>query len=209
MQELMSRHKTTSFSPRDCLKTILHQRWSKTCSGKNRISSCWKKNRKKNEIFRKENKKEFRYFWISFRISYESFVSNNIAMSNSSCLRYSANLIDKLNTLCTSFSSFWLNFVRNELLNWSLRFSKDTRPPAKPRRKRKSTTATTPTNANANNLSTGKDPNFNNCSIPTPTKKRSPANTVYSQSSSGSMTPNMTNLPGVGRIELFRYEFFY
>jgi hypothetical protein len=33
MQELMSRHKTTSFSPRDCLKTILHQRWSKTCSG--------------------------------------------------------------------------------------------------------------------------------------------------------------------------------
>ena len=34
MQELMSRHKTTSFSPRDCLKTILHQRWSKTCSGK-------------------------------------------------------------------------------------------------------------------------------------------------------------------------------
>jgi hypothetical protein len=34
MQELMSRHKTTTFSPRDCLKTILHQRWSKTCSGK-------------------------------------------------------------------------------------------------------------------------------------------------------------------------------
>jgi hypothetical protein len=33
MQELMSRHKTTTFSPRDCLKTILHQRWSKTCSG--------------------------------------------------------------------------------------------------------------------------------------------------------------------------------
>jgi hypothetical protein len=32
MQELMSRHKTTTFSPRDCLKTILHQRWSKTCS---------------------------------------------------------------------------------------------------------------------------------------------------------------------------------
>ncbi|CAF1402316.1 unnamed protein product [Adineta steineri] len=32
MQEIMSRHKTTSFSPRDCLKTILHQRWSKTCS---------------------------------------------------------------------------------------------------------------------------------------------------------------------------------
>ncbi|UJR23864.1 hypothetical protein I4U23_026836 [Adineta vaga] len=32
MQELMSRHKTTAFSPRDCLKTILHQRWSKTCS---------------------------------------------------------------------------------------------------------------------------------------------------------------------------------
>lgn len=34
MQELMLRHKTTTFSPRDCLKTILHQRWSKTCSGK-------------------------------------------------------------------------------------------------------------------------------------------------------------------------------
>jgi len=34
MQELMSRHKTTTFSPRDCLKTILHQRWSQTCSGK-------------------------------------------------------------------------------------------------------------------------------------------------------------------------------
>jgi hypothetical protein len=34
MQELMSRHKATTFSPRDCLKTILHQRWSKTCSGK-------------------------------------------------------------------------------------------------------------------------------------------------------------------------------
>ncbi|CAF1272309.1 unnamed protein product [Rotaria sordida] len=32
MQELMSRHKATTFSPRDCLKTILHQRWSKTCS---------------------------------------------------------------------------------------------------------------------------------------------------------------------------------
>ena len=32
MQELMLRHKTTTFSPRDCLKTILHQRWSKTCS---------------------------------------------------------------------------------------------------------------------------------------------------------------------------------
>ncbi|CAF0809002.1 unnamed protein product [Rotaria sordida] len=32
MQELMSRHKTTTFSPRDCLKTLLHQRWSKTCS---------------------------------------------------------------------------------------------------------------------------------------------------------------------------------
>ncbi|CAF1505996.1 unnamed protein product [Adineta ricciae] len=32
MQEIMSRHKTTAFSPRDCLKTILHQRWSKTCS---------------------------------------------------------------------------------------------------------------------------------------------------------------------------------
>jgi hypothetical protein len=32
MQELMFRHKTTTFSPRDCLKTILHQRWSKTCS---------------------------------------------------------------------------------------------------------------------------------------------------------------------------------
>ena len=38
MQELMSRHKTTSFSPRDCLKTILHQRWSKTCSG-NKMSN--------------------------------------------------------------------------------------------------------------------------------------------------------------------------
>lgn len=34
MQEIMSRHKTTSFSPRDCLKTVLHQRWSKTCSGR-------------------------------------------------------------------------------------------------------------------------------------------------------------------------------
>ena len=32
MQDLMSRHKTTTFSPRDCLKTVLHQRWSKTCS---------------------------------------------------------------------------------------------------------------------------------------------------------------------------------
>jgi hypothetical protein len=37
MQELMSRHKTTTFSPRDCLKTILHQRWSKTCSGKKNL----------------------------------------------------------------------------------------------------------------------------------------------------------------------------
>jgi len=36
MQELMSRHKTTSFSPRDCLKTTLHQRWSKNFSIENR-----------------------------------------------------------------------------------------------------------------------------------------------------------------------------
>jgi hypothetical protein len=52
MQELMSRHKTTTFSPRDCLKTILHQRWSKTCSGKRKSFSSID-NQRKN----KENKK--------------------------------------------------------------------------------------------------------------------------------------------------------
>ncbi|UJR24952.1 hypothetical protein I4U23_006316 [Adineta vaga] len=104
MQELMSRHKATSFSPRDCLKTILHQRWSKTCS--------------------------------------------------------------------------------------------DTRPPAKPRRKRKSTATnnpTTPGNNNSTNISTSKDGNISHSPIPTPTKKRSPANTVYSQ---GATTPTMNSMPG-------------
>ncbi|CAF2508319.1 unnamed protein product [Rotaria sp. Silwood2] len=110
MQELMSRHKATTFSPRDCLKTILHQRWSKTCS--------------------------------------------------------------------------------------------DSRPPAKPRRKRKSTAANnanTPGNNNTtpNPMPTTKDTNINHCTISTPTKKRSPANTTYSQSAAqGAMTPNINSMPG-------------
>jgi hypothetical protein len=102
MQELMSRHKTTTFSPRDCLKTILHQRWSKTCS--------------------------------------------------------------------------------------------DTRPPAKPRRKRKSTTTNTP--GNNTNIPPNKDANINHCNLPTPTKKRSPANTVYSQPAQTAIIPNMNSMPG-------------
>ena len=34
MQELMSRHKGTGSSPRDCLKRALQQRWTKPCPGK-------------------------------------------------------------------------------------------------------------------------------------------------------------------------------
>lgn len=42
-----------------------------------------------------------------------------------------------------------------------------------------------------------KDANISNCTMTTPTKKRSPANTAYSQTPQGSMTPNMNNMPGV------------
>jgi hypothetical protein len=75
----------------------------------------------------------------------------------------------------------------------------DTRPPAKPRRKRKSTTTNTPGNNNNNNLPPNKDTNINHCNIPTPTKKRSPANTVFSQPTQGAITPNMNSMPGVRR----------
>lgn len=56
MQELMSRHKMTTFSPRDCLRTILHQRWSKTCSGKfhNHVLRSINNNQK-SEIFFMKN----------------------------------------------------------------------------------------------------------------------------------------------------------
>lgn len=80
----------------------------------------------------------------------------------------------------------------------------DTRPPAKPRRKRKSAVAnnaTTPGNTNTTppNMPTNKDTNINNCTMTTPTKKRSPANTNYSQPPQGTMTPNMNSMPGVSR----------
>jgi hypothetical protein len=121
MQELMSRHKTTTFSPRDCLKTILHQRWSKTCSG------------------REERRALIR-----------------------------TPVIEGVNS--------------------------DTRPPAKPRRKRKAN-ATTNNNtpaANTTNLAMNKEANPNHS--PTPTKKRSPASTAYSQPNQGPLT---NNTPGV------------
>ncbi|CAF1033517.1 unnamed protein product [Adineta ricciae] len=124
MQELMSRHKTTSFSPRDCLKTILHQRWSKTCSE------------------------------LPQSPSFQTTLPSQTVLAS------------------------------------------DTRPPAKPRRKRKSTATNnpaTPGNNNSNNISTPKDGNMNNCTMPTPTKKRSPANTVYSE---GAITPSMNSMPG-------------
>ncbi|CAF3478967.1 unnamed protein product [Rotaria sp. Silwood1] len=130
MQELMSRHKTTTFSPRDCLKTILHQRWSKTCS-------------------------EF--------------------------------------PLSPSFST---------TLPCQTVLVSDSRPPAKPRRKRKSTATNNTNTPGTNNttpnpISTSKDANINHCTISTPTKKRSPANTTYSQpSTQGTITPNMNSMPG-------------
>jgi len=83
----------------------------------------------------------------------------------------------------------------------------DTRPPAKPRRKRKSTAtnnANTPGNNNPNPIPTNKDANINHCTIPTPTKKRSPANTVYSQPA---MTPNTNSMPGVRIIYIYRISF--
>lgn len=43
MHELMSRQRTSGFSARDCLRTILQKPWPKTPIGKNR-----------NEIRRKE-----------------------------------------------------------------------------------------------------------------------------------------------------------
>jgi len=39
--------------------------------------------------------------------------------------------------------------------------------------------------------------------MPTPTKKRSPASTVYSQPPPGSITPNMNSMPGVRRKNIF------
>jgi hypothetical protein len=136
MQELMSRHKTTTFSPRDCLKTILHQRWSKTCS-------------------------EF--------------------------------------PLSPSFQT---------TLPCQTVLVSDTRPAAKPRRKRKSAATTavnnpstpgnnnTPPNNNPSTIPPNKDTTINNCTISTPTKKRSPANTTYTQPAQGTMTPNMNSMPG-------------
>ncbi|CAF3845488.1 unnamed protein product [Adineta steineri] len=132
MQELMSRHKTTTFSPRDCLKTILHQRWSKTCSE------------------------------IPLSPSFQTTLPCQTVLAT------------------------------------------DTRPPPKPRRKRKATAAnnaTTPGNNNntnnPNNIPTSKDTNINHCTTPTPTKKRSPASTVYSQPAQpGAMTPTMNSMPG-------------
>ncbi|CAF3513501.1 unnamed protein product [Rotaria socialis] len=130
MQELMSRHKTTTFSPRDCMKTILHQRWSKTCS-------------------------EF-----PLSPSFQTTVPCQTVLVS------------------------------------------DTRPPAKPRRKRKSAAtannANTPgnNNNNPNNMPINKDTNINNCTMSTPTKKRSPANTNFSQTAQGAVTPNMNSMPG-------------
>jgi hypothetical protein len=92
------------------------------------------------------------------------------------------------------------------IIKQSFAFLLDTRPPAKPRRKRKSTTTNnTNTPGNNNNIPTTKDPNINHCTIPTPTKKRSPANTVYSQPAPGTMTPNMNNMPGVRR-KIFTFK---
>lgn len=48
-----------------------------------------------------------------------------------------------------------------------------------------------------------KDANISNCTMTTPTKKRSPANTAYSQTPQGSMTPNMNNMPGVNILWFF------
>jgi len=88
-----------------------------------------------------------------------------------------------------------------------MNFVLDTRPPAKPRRKRKSTTTTNNPNTPANNnIPPNKDPNINHCTIPTPTKKRSPANTVYSQPPPGSITPNMNSMPGVRRKNIFNFS---
>ncbi|CAF5209853.1 unnamed protein product, partial [Rotaria magnacalcarata] len=77
----------------------------------------------------------------------------------------------------------------------------DTRPPAKPRRKRKSAAtannANTPgNNNNPNNMPINKDTNINNCTMSTPTKKRSPANSTFSQTAQGAVTPNMNSMPG-------------
>ena len=41
MQELMSRHKTYSLSPRDCLKTCLFQKWQRMVAPPGRPSSTW------------------------------------------------------------------------------------------------------------------------------------------------------------------------
>lgn len=41
MQELMSRHKTYSLSPRDCLKTCLFQKWQRMVAPPGRRTTCW------------------------------------------------------------------------------------------------------------------------------------------------------------------------
>jgi hypothetical protein len=124
-------------------------------------------------------------------------------MSNSSSIRYSKNTRFHLITALNTKKILQLFFL---IINNKTIFFLDTRPPAKPRRKRKSTTTNnTNTPGNNNNIPTTKDPNINHCTIPTPTKKRSPANTVYSQPAPGTMTPNMNNMPGVRR-KIFTFK---
>ena len=50
MQELMSRHKAYSLSPRDCLKTTLFQKWQRMVAPPGKRGTIYYINQKKKEV---------------------------------------------------------------------------------------------------------------------------------------------------------------
>ena len=123
----------------------------------------------------------------------KSSILNDVNMSKNSHIKHST---------MNPFYIFTIQINDSHIIQRSI--SSDTRPPAKPRRKRKSTAANNPNaptnNNNPNNIPMNKDVSVNHCTISTPIKKRSPANTTYSQSAQVPMVPPMNSMPGVNTL---------